>query len=66
MNGVTVEEYLAEINRLNLRPSNVSEVYLDSSGGVHNVPDPRRYTFEQRPEILDQVKRAMGIFPQSD
>lgn len=58
---MTEEEYMAGVRRLGLRPTNVPWVYSTETFDVYNVPDPSKYTFDQRPEVLTQLKRRMGI-----
>jgi len=63
---MTVEEYYAIVKRLGLTRTNVPTVFRSSSGDVHNVPDPNRYTSEQRSELIDRLKATMGIVKQDD
>ena len=59
---MTVDEYRAIIRRLGLTPTNVPGVFRSTSGDVHNVPDPQRYTPEQRVELIERLKASMGVF----
>ena len=63
---MTTDEYYAIIKRLGLTATNVPTVFRSSSGEVHNVPDCRRYTPEQRVEIIERPKARMGIVLRDD
>ena len=58
---MTVDEYRAVVRRLGLTPTNVPNVFRSGSGDVHNVPDPLRYTPDQRAELIERLKATMGI-----
>jgi hypothetical protein len=63
---MTVDEYLATVRRLGLMRTNVPTVFRSPAGDVYNVPDPTQYTDDQRAEIIERLKAAMGISPESD
>ena len=63
---MTVDEYRAIVRRLGLSPTNVPGVFRSASADVHNVPDPTRYTPEQRVEMIERLKAAMGIVQSGD
>jgi hypothetical protein len=56
---MTVDEYRAIARRLCPHGSNVPGVRRSASGEFHNVPDPLRYTSEQRLEIIERLKAAV-------
>ena len=62
---MTIEEYYAAVRRLGLMRTNVPTVYRAASGELHNVPDPARYTPEQRAEVIGWLRSSMSI-SQSD
>ena len=58
---MTVEEYYAAVRRLGLMRTNVATVYRSASGDLHNIPDPARYTPEQRAEIIERLRATLDI-----
>lgn len=58
---MNTDEYMAEVRRLGLRPTNVPTVYRDVSDNCVNVPPPEKYTNEERAKIIRQMKRIMGV-----
>lgn len=61
-NRLTEGQYYSIIkNKLRLQPTEVSTVYRTYDGDTQNVPDPKRYTPEQRAEIIEKMKARMGI-----
>lgn len=60
---MTVNEYYAMVRRLGLQETNVPHVYRTSTGEIHRVPDATQYTDEQRAEIIERLKRLLGVGP---
>jgi hypothetical protein len=58
---MTNEEYYGNVRRLGLKPSQVPTVYFSSTMEAYNVPDGSKRTPEQRAEIIEYLKRALGI-----
>jgi hypothetical protein len=55
------EEYLRAAQRLGLKPTKVPNVWANSAGEFHNVPDPTKQTSEQRAETIEYLKKNLGI-----
>ena len=58
---MTEDEYYRAVTRLGLSPSAVSTVYLTKDRESHSVPLASRYTPEQRAEIIQKLRRIMGV-----
>lgn len=58
---MTEAEYYAAISKLGLRPTKVPQVFVTGYGEVHSVPHPGEFTPDQLVEVLDRIKRTMGI-----
>ena len=56
-------QYLAAARRLGLKPTQVPNVWADSSGEVFNVPapDPAKYTADQLQEIIEKLREQLGV-----
>lgn len=54
-------QYLAAARRLGLKPTNVPNVWANSAAEVFNVPDPAKYTAEQRQEIIEKLREQLGV-----
>jgi len=63
---MSVDEYIAIVKRLGLTPTNVANVFRSPAGDVHSVPDPRPFNDDERIEIIERIKAAMGITPESN
>ena len=64
---MTVEEFFAAVRRLGLKRTNTPGIWATSRGEFQNVEEkPERYTPEQRAEFIENLKQAMGIFPEED
>jgi hypothetical protein len=61
---MTIDEYWAAVRRLGLRP-HTGNVFVTSTGDFYRVPDPTKYTSEDRVEIIEKLKVRMGIAPPS-
>lgn len=58
---MTVEEYYATVRSLGLSPTKVPTVFETAYRELHNVPDPRPFTAEQRREIIERLKELLGV-----
>jgi len=60
--GLTVQEYHAQIRALGLRPvSNLSTTYITVNGEPQNVPAASEQTPKQRAETIEWLKECLGI-----
>ena len=55
------EEYYRAAQRFGLKPTNVPNVWANSTGEFYNIPDPTNMTPEQRAETIEMLKRNLGI-----
>ena len=53
--GLTVEEYYAAVDRLQLKPTAVPHTYWGPEGMSYNVPDGTRYTPQQRARLIERL-----------
>ncbi len=58
---MTQEEYYRAARRLGLKPTDVPNVWANSTGEFYNVPDPSAMTPEQRIETIEMLKKNLGI-----
>jgi hypothetical protein len=58
---MTLEEYHRAARRLGLKPTNVPNVWANSTGEFYSVPDATNYTLDQRAETIEMLKRNLGI-----
>jgi len=54
-------KYFAEVRKLGLTPSNVPSVYIGCDELTYNVPDPAGRTPEQLAEIIEKLRRNLGV-----
>ncbi len=60
---MTVDQYLAAVRALGLRPSPVPTIYVGSDGEHWNVLNPFNLTPDQRAEVIALLKFKMGVGP---
>ncbi len=59
---MTLDEYYRAAHRLGLKPTKVPNVWANSAGDFHNVPDGTKQSPEQRAETIEVLKRNLGIW----
>jgi hypothetical protein len=58
---MTIEEYIAAIRALGLRPSNVPGVWTDRDKIPHNVHIDPKYTPEERSRLYERLKESLFL-----
>jgi hypothetical protein len=58
---MTFDDYYRAARRLGLKPTNVPNVWANSTGEFYSVPDATNFTFEQRAETIEKLKHNLGI-----
>jgi hypothetical protein len=53
-------EYYAAVAQLGLRRSMVPDIFLDLTGEIYSVPNPARFTPEERAEIIEKLRTRVG------
>lgn len=57
-----IPQYYAQVKVLGLRKTHAPNVYFcPVDGEMYNVTDPGSFNCEQRRELIDKLKEAMGI-----
>jgi hypothetical protein len=59
--SVTEDEYLSAIRWCGLTPTRVPGVYLDRDGMPRSVPNPKRYSAEERAEIAARIRQSCKL-----
>ena len=58
---MTAEEFLAAIKALGLTRTSHGNAWENREGGFVHVPDPYKIKFEDRPSILEDVRRSVTL-----
>jgi hypothetical protein len=58
---MTIEEYIAAIKALGLRPSNIPGVWLDRDQVPHSVHIDPKYTPEERRKLYEYLKDSLFL-----